>query len=44
MGHCPHLWICACKAASLPPDLRVSMGPRRRLWICECKIASLAQE
>ena len=27
MGSRPHLWICACKTACLPPELIVSMGP-----------------
>ena len=26
MGPCPHLWICACKVARLPPELKVCMG------------------
>ena len=44
MGPRTHLWICACKAVCLPPDLQVSMDPRPRLWICACKTASLAPE
>ena len=42
MGPRPHLWICACKTAYLPPELIVSMGPRPHLWICANKTASLA--
>ena len=28
MGPRPHLWICSCKTACLPPELIVSIGPR----------------
>ena len=39
-----HLSFCACKAACLPPDFQVSMGPRPHLWICAFKTAPLALE
>ena len=37
----PHLWICACKTACLPPELLVSMRPRPHLWICANNTACL---
>ena len=34
MGSSPHLWFCACKTATLGPDLQVCMGPRPHLRLC----------
>ena len=31
MGLGPYLWFCACKAATLGPDIQVCMGPRPHL-------------
>ena len=31
MGSSTHLWFCACKIATLGPDLKVSMGPSPHL-------------
>ena len=44
MGSSPHLWVCACKTATLGPDLQVCMGPRPHLWICAHITECLAQE
>ena len=33
-----------CKAATLGPELQVSMGHRPHLWFYEFKTATLAQE
>ena len=44
MGSSPHLWFCACKTASLGPELQVSVSPRPHLWICTCKTACLPLE
>ena len=44
MGSSLHLWFCACKTATLGPDLQVCMGPRPLLWICAHITECLAQE
>ena len=44
MGFSPHLWFCACKTATLGPDLQVCMGPRPHLWIFSRITESLARE
>ena len=40
----PSSVVFACKAATLGPEVQVSMGPRPHLWFCACKTACLASE
>ena len=44
MGSCPHLWFCACKTATLGPELQVSVGPRYDLSLCASTTAYLASD
>ena len=44
MGSSPHLRFCACKTATLGPDLLVCMGPRPHLRFCAFKGATLGPE
>ena len=43
MGSIPHLWFCACKTATLGPELQVSVGPRPHLWFFHAKQRLLEQ-
>ena len=43
MGRSPHLWFCACKTATLGPELQVSVGPRSHLWFINTKQRLLEQ-
>ena len=43
MGSSPHLWFCACKTATLGPELQVSVGPRHHLWLFHAKQRLLDQ-
>ena len=44
MGPRTHLSFCACKTASLGPELQVSMGPSPHLCFFAFKIATLATD
>ena len=44
MGPSPHLFIFACKTATLGQELQVSMGPRPHLFLFSIKTAPLAPE
>ena len=44
MGHSPSFVAFACKAATLGPELQVSMGPRLHLWFFALKTATLGPE
>ena len=37
MGPWPHLWFSVFKAATLAPELQVSMGPSPHLWFLHVK-------
>ena len=37
MGTSPHLWICACKTATLAYELLVSIGTSPLLWFLYAK-------
>ena len=43
MGPCPHLWFCACKTATLGPELQVSVGPSPHLLFLHAKQRLLNQ-
>ena len=43
MGPRHHLSLCACKTASLGPELLVSMGPIPHLWFLHAKQRLLDQ-
>ena len=40
----PSIVVCACKTASLGPELQVSVGARTHLWFFAFKTAPLAPE
>ena len=40
----PHLSFCACKTATLGPELQVFLSPRFHLWFFAFKTATLAPE
>ena len=44
MGPSLHLRFCACKTATLRPDLQVCMGRRPHLWNCARITACLELE
>ena len=44
MGRSHHLWLCACKTATLGPELQVCMDPRPHLRFSAHITACLAQE
>ena len=37
IGTSPHLWLCACKTATLGLELQVSEGQRHHLWLFHAK-------
>ena len=43
MGPRPHLWFFILKAATLAPELLVSMGPSPHLWFLHAKRRLLDQ-
>ena len=43
-GSQPSFVVFACKAASLGPELQISVGPRSLLWFFAYKTAILAPE
>ena len=43
MGSSPHLWFCACKTATLAPELLDSMCPSPHLWFLHAKQRILGQ-
>ena len=44
MGRSHYLWLCACKTATLGPELQVRMGPRPHLRFSAHITACLAQQ
>ena len=43
MGTSPHVWFCACKSATLAPELLVSIGPSPHLRFLHAKQGNLDQ-
>ena len=37
MDSSPHVWLCACKSATLAHELLVSVGPSPHLWFLHAK-------
>ena len=44
MGSSPHLWFCACKTATLGPEIQACIGPRPHLRVWALITACLAQK